>query len=45
MVVVNCAAPCDVYAEEDTPCVGAFSLVRALFREYSGPLCRAAGAG
>ncbi len=32
------AAPCDVYAAAATPCVGAFSLVRALFAAYSGPL-------
>lgn len=38
MAMVTRAAPCDIYAEEGTPCVGAFSLVRALFRGYSGPL-------
>jgi len=32
------AAPCDVYAAAGTPCVGAFSPVRALFDAYAGPL-------
>jgi len=32
------AAPCDVYAAAGTPCVGAFSLVRALYAAYAGPL-------
>ena len=32
------AAPCDVYAAAGTPCVGAFSMVRALFDAYAGPL-------
>ena len=32
------AAPCDVYATAGTPCVGAFSMLRALFESYAGPL-------
>ena len=32
------AAPCDVYAAAGTPCVGAFSLVRALYASYGGVL-------
>jgi len=32
------AAPCDIYAAAGTPCVGAFSLLRALRADYSGPL-------
>jgi len=32
------AGPCDVYAATGTPCVGAFSMLRALFASYSGPL-------
>ena len=32
------AGPCDIYAAAGTPCVGAFSLLRALFASYSGPL-------
>jgi len=32
------AAPCDIYAAAGTPCVGAFSMVRALFAAYDGPL-------
>jgi hypothetical protein len=31
-------SPCDVYAAAGTPCVGAFSMLRALFSSYSGPL-------
>jgi len=30
--------PCDIYAEDGGPCVGAHSTVRALFAEYDGPL-------
>lgn len=30
--------PCDTYAAAGTPCVGAFSLLRALRADYSGPL-------
>ncbi|MEP7049831.1 MAG: arabinofuranosidase catalytic domain-containing protein [Pseudomonadota bacterium] len=31
-------APCDIYEGAKTPCVGAFSTVRALYNAYSGPL-------
>ncbi len=30
--------PCDIYASANTPCVGAHSTVRALYRSYDGPL-------
>jgi non-reducing end alpha-L-arabinofuranosidase len=30
--------PCDIYAAGETPCVAAFSTVRALFGTYNGPL-------
>ena len=30
--------PCDVYAAGRTPCVAAYSTVRALFSSYDGPL-------
>jgi len=30
--------PCDIYAAANTPCVSAYSLVRALSRTYDGPL-------
>ncbi len=30
--------PCDIYAAGGTPCVGAYSTVRALYSSYSGPL-------
>lgn len=30
--------PCDIYENAKTPCVGAFSSVRALYKAYSGPL-------
>jgi hypothetical protein len=30
--------PCDVYGTAGTPCVGAYSTVRALYAHYSGPL-------
>jgi hypothetical protein len=32
--------PCDIYAAGGTPCVAAFSTVRALFASYNGPLYR-----
>ena len=31
-------APCDIYAAANTPCVGAYSMVRALYSAYNGPL-------
>ena len=31
-------APCDIYAAGGTPCVAAYSTVRALYRSYRGPL-------
>lgn len=30
--------PCDIYAAASTPCVAAHSTVRALFKDYAGPL-------
>ena len=33
------AGPCDIYAAGGTPCVAAHSMTRALFANYSGPLC------
>jgi hypothetical protein len=30
--------PCDIYAEGNTPCVGAYSMVRQIASDYSGPL-------
>ena len=30
--------PCDIYQSANTPCVGAYSTVRALYAGYSGPL-------
>src|SRR6185437_12110460 len=30
--------PCDIYAAGRTPCVAAYSTVRALYRAYQGPL-------
>ena len=30
--------PCDIYAEEDCPCVAAHSTTRALYASYNGPL-------
>lgn len=30
--------PCDVYQADGTPCVGAYSTVRALYAAYDGPL-------
>ncbi len=32
------AGPCDLYATASTPCVGAYSMVRALSSTYDGPL-------
>ncbi|KAL8369793.1 hypothetical protein RB595_000231 [Gaeumannomyces hyphopodioides] len=32
------AAPCDIYAAGNTPCIAAHSTTRALYRAYSGPL-------
>jgi hypothetical protein len=32
--------PCDLYAAGHTPCVAAYSTVRALYRDYRGPLYR-----
>eukprot|EP00051_Salpingoeca_urceolata_P012394 m.153614 g.153614 ORF g.153614 m.153614 type:complete len:339 (-) comp17477_c0_seq1:287-1303(-) len=44
-VVVACGSaavmaegPCDIYAAGGTPCVGAYSVTRALFGSYNGPL-------
>jgi hypothetical protein len=34
------ARPCDIYAAVGTPCVAAYSTVRALYRDYRGPLYR-----
>src|SRR5215470_1493972 len=34
------AAPCDIYAAGNTPCVAAHSTTRALFDAYTGPLYR-----
>src|SRR5580693_1745291 len=34
------ARPCDIYAAGGTPCVAAYSTVRALYRNYQGPLYR-----
>jgi hypothetical protein len=30
--------PCDIYADADTPCVGAYSTIRRLTKMYTGPL-------
>jgi non-reducing end alpha-L-arabinofuranosidase len=30
--------PCDIYDTDRTPCVGAYSSIRALYADYSGPL-------
>ncbi|MFL1012281.1 arabinofuranosidase catalytic domain-containing protein [Flavisericum labens] len=30
--------PCDIYAEDDCPCVAAHSSTRALYADYNGPL-------
>ncbi|HXT93170.1 MAG TPA: arabinofuranosidase catalytic domain-containing protein [Trebonia sp.] len=32
------ARPCDIYSGAGTPCVAAYSTVRALYRSYNGPL-------
>ena len=32
------SGPCDIYAAASTPCVAAYSTVRALFSSYTGPL-------
>lgn len=32
------AGPCDIYTARGTPCVAAYSTVRALYRNYDGPL-------
>jgi hypothetical protein len=34
----SAARPCDIYAAGGTPCVAAYSTVRALYRTYRGPL-------
>src|SRR5580692_13194361 len=34
----SAARPCDIYAAGGTPCVAAYSTVRALYRAYRGPL-------
>lgn len=34
------AGPCDIFAAAGTPCVAAHSVVRTLYRNYSGPLYR-----
>src|ERR1700724_2090602 len=34
------ARPCYIYAAGGTPCVAAYSTVRALYRNYQGPLYR-----
>jgi hypothetical protein len=36
--VIRPEGPCDIYAAANIPCVGAYSLVRALSIGYSGPL-------
>lgn len=36
--VTRGAGPCDVYASANTPCVAAYSMVRALSSAYEGPL-------
>jgi hypothetical protein len=38
LVAAVAAAPCDVYAAGDTPCVAAHSSTRAMFVGYNGPL-------
>lgn len=30
--------PCDIYTSAGTPCVGAFSLLRAMYSSYNGPI-------
>jgi hypothetical protein len=36
--IVLSERPCDIYANNGTPCVAAFSMVRVLSRDYTGPL-------
>jgi hypothetical protein len=36
--IVRPEGPCDLYAAATVPCVGAYSMVRALSRGYGGPL-------
>jgi hypothetical protein len=36
--LASSARPCDIYAAGGTPCVAAYSTVRALYRTYRGPL-------
>ena len=36
--VASSARPCDIYAGGGNPCVAAYSTVRALYRNYRGPL-------
>jgi hypothetical protein len=38
LIASAAAGPCDIYAAAGTPCVGAYSLLRALFTSYSAPL-------
>ena len=38
LCVAVVAGPCDIYDAAGTPCVGAFSLLRALYDAYDGPL-------
>lgn len=35
---IGTTAPCDIYAQADTPCVAAHSVVRALYGAYNGKL-------
>ena len=35
--------PCDIYGAAGTPCVAAYSTVRALYSGYSGPLYQVRG--
>jgi non-reducing end alpha-L-arabinofuranosidase len=37
--------PCDIYQKASTPCVGAYSTVRALYKGYTGNLYQVRGAG
>eukprot|EP00729_Bicosta_minor_P009576 gene9576-2888_t len=34
----NPEGPCDIYASAQTPCVAAHSMVRAMYKDYAGPL-------
>lgn len=36
----SAVGPCDIYAQGGTPCVAAHSMTRALFGNYTGPLCK-----